>query len=63
MPRPRPQSSSAPRVRDADEAQRARSPPYNAVISYSKTTRTILLDSKLVTRTAYQPVLKRAATG
>jgi hypothetical protein len=40
-----------------------RSPPYNAVISYSKTTKTILLDSKLLIRTAYQPVLKRAMTG
>ena len=42
---------------------RGEEPPYIAVISYSKTTRTMLLDSKLVTRTAYQPVLKRAGNG
>ena len=37
--------------------------PYSAVISYSSTTSTMLLDTRLVRRTAYQPMLKRAGVG
>ena len=62
-------ATASPVIRRACRSRRwlntaSSSPPYNAVISYSRTTNTdARSETRLVMRTAYQPVLNRAGKG